>query len=170
MSTSAAKAGTIIGAAILLAFGAAGLRADDLATGISLYQQGKFAEAEKHFRSASGSDAGGYLAASLAKQRKFSEAESAAATVLKDSATNEMALAALGESLVAQKKYDDAIARMGTAIKAKADLPYAYYWRGQAYYGKKQPDRMVSDFETFLKLAPKAPEAATVQQLLAGLR
>jgi hypothetical protein len=29
---------------------------------------------------------------------------------------------------------------------------------------------MVSDFETFLKLAPSAPEAATVRQLLGALR
>mgnify|MGYP003522454285 CR=1 FL=1 len=31
-------------------------------------------------------------------------------------------------------------------------------------------DRMVADYETFLKLAPKAPEAPSVQQLLASFR
>ena len=90
--------------------------------------------------------------------------------MLQDAPAQEVAVAALGESLVGLKKYDDAVDRMNAAIKAKADAPYAYYWRGQAYYNKKQPDRMVSDFEAFLKLMPKAPEAATIQQLLAGLR
>ena len=55
------------------------------------------------------------------------------------------------------------------AIKRKADFAYAYFWRGQAYYGKKKADRMVSDFETFLKLAPKSPEAPIVRQLLSSL-
>ena len=54
-------------------------------------------------------------------------------------------------------------------IKRKADFAYAYFWRGQAYYGKKRADKMVSDFETFLKLAPKSPEAPIVRQLLSSL-
>ena len=53
--------------------------------------------------------------------------------------------------------------------KRKGDLAYAYFWRGQAYYGKKRADQMVSDFETFLKLAPKAPEAPVVRQLISSL-
>ena len=81
-----------------------------------------------------------------------------------------MAVAALGQSMVGQKRYDDAVARMTTAISAKRDLAYAYLWRGYAYYYKKQPDKMVGDFETFLKLAPAAPEATTVKQLLASIK
>ena len=165
-----ARLGVVFGTAVLLAAGA-GARADELSTGVALFQQGKFAEAESHLRNASGTDASAYLAAALARQKKFGEAEAAAKAALQDNAAaHEMAVAALGESLVGQKKHDEAVERMSTAVKARADLAYAYYWRGQAYYNKKQPDRMVGDFETFLKLAPKAPEAATVQQLLAGLR
>jgi regulator of sirC expression with transglutaminase-like and TPR domain len=59
---------------------------------------------------------------------------------------------------------------MSTALAARADLAYGYLWRGYAYYYKKQPDRMVGDFETFVKLAPTAPEAAAVKQQLAALR
>jgi TolA-binding protein len=58
---------------------------------------------------------------------------------------------------------------MSDAIKRKPDFAYAYFWRGQAYYGKKKADKMVSDFETFLKLAPKSPEAPIVRQLLSSL-
>jgi len=150
--------------------GSALVGADDLEAGISLYQQGKYAEAAAQLADAPGAEAKAYLAASLAKQKKYGEAESAAKAALADRATDELAVAALGESLVGQKKYDEAMDRMSAAIKGRADLAHAYYWRGQAYYSKKQPDRMVSDFETFLKLAPKAPEANSVRQLLSGLK
>lgn len=146
--------------------------AGELEDGIDLYRQGKFAEAEAKLRQASGPEAQGYLAASLAKQKKYEEAEGLAKGVLdvKENATQEMALAGLGESLVALKKYDEAIARLSAALEKKGDIAYAYFWRAQAYDKKGQAARMVADFEQFLKLAPKAPEAATVQALLQALR
>lgn len=143
---------------------------DDLQEGIALFQQGKFAEAESTLRRAEGPEANAYLAGSLARQRKYAEAEAPAKTALEANPAHEVAVAAIGESLVGQKKYDEAIARLTTAIGARADLPYAYFWRAQAFNGAKKADRMVADYETFLKLAPKAPEAASVQQLLASLR
>lgn len=147
-----------------------GAASADVQAGISLYQQGKYAEAEAQLAGAPGAEAKAYLAASQAKQKKYGEAEAAAKAALAERPTDELAVAALGDSLVGQKKYDEAIERMGSAIKGRADLAHAYYWRGHAYYNKKQPDRMVGDFETFLKLAPKAPEANSVRQLLAGLK
>lgn len=109
-------------------------------------------------------------AQSLARQKKFAEAEAPARQVLAACPTHPVGVAALGESLVGQKRYDDAITTMSAALAAKADLAYGYLWRGYAYYYKKQPDRMVGDFETFLKLAPTAPEAAAVKQQLAALK
>ena len=109
-------------------------------------------------------------ALSLARSQKYVEAEAAANAVLGTCPTQPVAVAALGQSVVAQKRYDDAVAKMTSAISAKRDLAYAYLWRGYAYYYKKQPDRMVGDFETFLKLAPAAPEANTVKQLLASIK
>ena len=73
------------------------------------------------------------------------------------------------ETLVGQRKFDEAITKMSDVIGRKPDLAYPYFWRGQAYYGKKKADRMVDDFQTFLKLAPKAPEAGVVRQLLSSL-
>src|SRR5712692_3186664 len=131
---------------------APGARADDkLQSAIALFQRGEYAKAEAAAREATGPDASTYRAA------------------LEANPTNEVALAALGESLVGQRKFDEAIEKMSDAIKRKADFAYAYFWRGQAYYGKKKADRMVSDFETFLKLAPKSPEAPIVRQLLSSL-
>lgn len=155
--------------AAALALPVAVVAADDLQSGIALYQKGEYARAEEVLRAASGPEASAYLAASLAKQKKYAEAEASARSALEANASHEVALAALGESLVGQRKFDEAIDKMSEAIKKKGDFAYAYYWRGQAYYGKKKADRMVEDFQTFLKLAPKAPEAPVVRQLLSSL-
>jgi tetratricopeptide (TPR) repeat protein len=143
--------------------------ADSLQAGIALFQQGEYAKAEAALRAATGPDASAYLAASLAKQKKYAEAEAPARAALEANPMHEVGLAALGESLVGQRKFDEAIDKMSDAIKRKADFAYAYFWRGQAYYGKKKADKMVEDFETFLKLAPKSPEAPIVRELLSKL-
>lgn len=157
-------------AAVVALAAAPGLQAGDLEDGIDLFRQGKYAEAEAKLRQAGGPEAQAYLAGSLAKQKKYGEAEGPAKAALDANATHEVAVAALGESLVGLKKYDDAIARLSDALGKKADLAYAYFWRGQAYDKKGQAARMVADYEQFLKLAPKAPEASTVRALLAALR
>jgi tetratricopeptide (TPR) repeat protein len=141
-----------------------------LQSGIALYQQARYAEAEAALRKATGPEASAYLAGSLAKQKRYAEAEAPAKTALAANPIHPVAVAALGESLAGQKKYDEAIARLSAALAAKNDLAYAYFWRAQSYYGKQQPDKMVGDFETFLKLMPNAPEAPSVKQLLASLR
>jgi len=144
-------------------------RTDDLQTAIALFQRGEYAKAEAALREATGPEASAYLAASLAKQKKYAEAEAPARAALEANPAHEVALAALGESLVGQHKFDEAVEKMTDAVKRKPDFAYAYFWRGQAYYGKKKADKMVSDFETFLKLAPKSPEAPIVRQLLSSL-
>ena len=143
---------------------------DDVQTGIAQYRSGNYAAAEATLRGASGPEASAYLAASLVKQKKYAEAEAPARAAVAASATHEVALAALGESLVGQKKFDEAITAMTAAISANADLAYPYFWRGQAYDNKKQTAKMAADYKEFLRLAPKAPEAPTVQAILASLR
>jgi len=145
-------------------------RAETLETGVAFYKQGKYADAERVFRSVEGLEARGYLAASLAHLNKFGEALPIAEDALKQQATQPMAAAALGNCLVGQQKYDDAIARLSAIIAADAKVAYAYFWRGQAYQHVGQTERMTEDFETFLRLAPDAPEAASVQQVLSSFR
>lgn len=144
--------------------------ADAVQTGIAQYKSGNYAAAEATLRGASGPEASAYLAASLVKQKKYADAEAPAKAAVAADATHEVALAALGESLVGQKKFDEAITAMTTAITANADLAYPYFWRGQAYDNKKQTAKMAADYQAFLRLAPKAPEAPTVQAILASLR
>jgi tetratricopeptide (TPR) repeat protein len=149
---------------------AAALPAGELEDGIDLFRQGKYAEAEAKLRQAQGPEAQAYLAGALAKQKKHGEAEGAAKAALQANPTQDVAVAALGESLVGQKKYDEAVTRLSEALGKRADLAYGYFWRAQAYDKKGQAARMVADYEQFLKLAPKAPEAGTVRALLSALR
>jgi tetratricopeptide (TPR) repeat protein len=143
---------------------------DDLQDGIALFREGKYAEAEARLRGVDGAEARAYLAGSLARQKKHAEAEAPARAALEANPTHEVAVAALGESLVAQKKYDEAINALTAAIGKRDDLAYAYFWRGQAFDKKNQAARMVADYQAFLRLAPKAPEAASVQAVLSALR
>jgi tetratricopeptide (TPR) repeat protein len=144
--------------------------AANLDSGIALYNQAKYAEAEQVFRSLQGNDARAYLAAALARQTKYAEAQPHAEAVLEANAGHSVAVAALGNCLVGLQKYDDAIARLGAVIDANGSIAYAYFWRGQAYQHVKQTERMSADFEAFLRLAPNAPEAASVKQVLSSLR
>jgi tetratricopeptide (TPR) repeat protein len=144
--------------------------AQRLQEAIAFFQQGRYAEAEGLLRGLSGAEASAYLAASLAKQKRYAEAEAPGIAALSADPGHALAAGALGEALVSQRKYDDAINRMSGVLGVKPDVAYAYFWRGQAYYAKKMPDKMVADFNTFLTLAPNAPEAQTVRALLASLR
>jgi tetratricopeptide (TPR) repeat protein len=164
------SAGRTLAAVLLAATAAVSGFADDVQDGIALFREGKFAEAEARLRGADGAEAKAYLAGSLARQKKYADAEAPARAALEANATHEVAVAALGEALVGQKKYDEAIERMTAAIGKKDDLAYAYLYRGQAYDKKNQAARMVADYQAFLRLAPKAPEAASVQAVLSALR
>ena len=144
--------------------------AGDLQQAIALYQQGKYADAESALAGVAGPEASAYRAASMAKQKKHAAAEPEAKAAVEALPTNDVAVAALGESLVGLKKYDEAATRLEAALAKREDIAYAHYWLGHTYYNKKQTDKMILHFDRFLKLAPKAPEAVSVQQLLAGLR
>jgi tetratricopeptide (TPR) repeat protein len=139
-------------------------------TAIDLYNSGKYVEAEAALRDNPDLRARAYRAASLAKLRRYAEAEALAKQVLDAQPTDDMAVAALGGALVGQGKYDEAVARLTTALQVRPDLAYAYYWRGQAYDKLKKTPSMADDFQAFLRLAPNAPEAKLVQAVLAGLR
>jgi tetratricopeptide (TPR) repeat protein len=155
--------------AVIAGVGVAAM-AQDVAQGIALYNEGRYAEAEPVLRAADGTEAHAYLAATLERLARHAEAEAEANAALQGDPVHPVAVAALGESLVVQNKLDDAIARLSTALGAKADLAYAYYWRGQAYQRTKQIARMVEDYQSFLKLQPDAPEAPALKVLLAGFR
>ena len=151
-------------------------QADPVQQGIALYQQGRYQEAANVLHSASGPEADAYRGASLAKLKRYAEAEAPSAAALVENGIHPVAAAGLGEALVGQKKYDDAVARMSSVIDGyaeredKANAAYAFYWRGQAHYAKRETARAIEDFQVFVQLAPNAPETQTIRQLLASLR
>lgn len=71
---------------------------------------------------------------------------------------------------VLKKQYKDAVPQLETAIKHDAENAYAYYYAGLAYSNTKRPDKMVESFNNFLRLEPKAPEAAKVRSFLKSSR
>jgi len=70
---------------------------------------------------------------------------------------------------MAKQNYQAAIADLDAAIALKVDNAYAYYYAGLAYSALKRQDKMVQSFQTFLKLAPDAPEASRVRSLLRSI-
>jgi tetratricopeptide (TPR) repeat protein len=162
-----------LGGTILISMGlaAGAAEAQDVAQGIALYNEGRYAEAEPVLRAAAeATEARAYLAATLVRLGRYADAEAQAKATLEAEPAQPVAVRALGEALVKQEKLDEAIARMSAALGAKNDLAYAYYWRGQAYQRNKQIARMVEDYQAFLRLEPKAPEAPAVKVLLGGLQ
>lgn len=149
---------------------AAAVPPDTTQAGVKLYNEQKYAEAEAALASSSTAEGLAYLAASLVRQGKHAAAEAPALSAIEKQPTHPIAVSALGESLVRQEKFTQVIERMSAAIAKNDQLAYAYYWRAQGYSKIKQPARMVDDFEAFLSLAPEAPEAATIKQLLASFR
>jgi tetratricopeptide (TPR) repeat protein len=145
--------------------------AQGVETGITLYKEGRFTEAEPVLRAAvEGTEARAWLGATLVRLGRHAEAEAEAKLALGADPVQPVAVRALGEALVMQEKLDETITRMTAALAAKNDLAYAYYWRGQAYQRNKQIARMVDDYQAFLRLEPEAPEAPALKVLLGSLR
>jgi len=143
---------------------------DSTQEGITLYRQGRYAEAEAVLARSTGGTARAWLAATRVRLGRFAEAEAPALEALRASPADPVAAAALGEALVRQGKLDEAITRLSEVLRVDAALPYAHYWRGQAYQRRQQVARMAEDYRAFLELAPNAPEAPAVGAVLDGLR
>ena len=75
-----------------------------------------------------------------------------------------------GAMKLAQRNYQGAVDDLNIALSRKPDNAYANYYAGLAWNGLKKPDKMVESFQTFLKLAPNAPEAERVKSLLRSVR
>ena len=119
-------------------------------------------EAEAALRRASGAEASAYLAGSLVKQRKYADAEAPAKAALEANAH------ARGRGGRARRVPGgpEEVRRGGRRGCRPPIAAPGRTWRTPTSGARrpiqrsKKADRMVADYETFLKLAPKAPEAA----------
>ncbi len=64
---------------------------------------------------------------------------------------------------------DNAIVNFKKAIEINPQNAYAHYNLGMAYYKKNQKDLTINHLNIFLQLAPTAPEAPQVKNLLAQI-
>ena len=74
-----------------------------------------------------------------------------------------------GLALSAAQNMGDAAAAFQKASDLDPTWSYAHYYAGIAYSKVKRADLTASHFQTFLKLAPQAPERGEVQSILRTL-
>jgi tetratricopeptide (TPR) repeat protein len=76
----------------------------------------------------------------------------------------------LGKSLGYINNFAGSAAAFEQAALLDANQAYAYYYAGLAYNQAKRVDLMARNFETFLRLAPTAPERARVESIMRTIR
>lgn len=76
----------------------------------------------------------------------------------------------LGAVAFRQNNFQRAAEAFGQSVQLKPDLAYGHYYAGMAFQRLKQTPKMSEHLETFLKLAPDAPERAMVSSMLRTLR
>ena len=69
-----------------------------------------------------------------------------------------------------QSRFQDAANAFGRSTEIKPDLAYAHYYAGIAHQRLKEIPKMAEHLEYFIKLAPEAPERATVTSILRTVR
>ena len=76
----------------------------------------------------------------------------------------------LGAAASRQNNFQQAAAAFGRAVELKPDFAYGHYYAGLANQRLKQIAKMSEHLETFMRLAPDAPERAAVAAILRTLR
>ena len=76
----------------------------------------------------------------------------------------------LGRVYALQQQYERAAAAFDAAIEADRYFAYAYYFAGMSYRQIRQIDQMAIRFESFMKLAPEAPERPRVEAMMRTIR
>jgi tetratricopeptide (TPR) repeat protein len=69
-----------------------------------------------------------------------------------------------------QKDFQGGVADLEEAVELDPGRAYSHYYLGLAYNGLKRPDKMAEELQTFLKLAPNAPDADKVRSVLKAFR
>jgi len=76
----------------------------------------------------------------------------------------------LGRVLEAAGDNAGAADAFAKAAESDPQMAYAQYYAGRNYYEAKRIDRMAVYFESFLKLAPNAPERPAVESIMRTVR
>lgn len=118
----------------------------------------------------------------LLNQKKFTEAETQLRQVLAKNNALPTAHMYLGMALISLSrdektkqfdaaKYTEAQKEFEIAVSTgKEEVAQAHRYLGGIYWGNKEYKRAADEFETYLKLAPKAPDAEKLRAIIADLR
>jgi len=109
--------------------------------GIALFEKRDFAEAESHLR-------------------KAAQKQSAAPTPR----------FYLGLILLGRREMEGAERELKAAASAGGGIAVAHYYLGGIYWGRQEYGRAADELETYLRLAPAAPDAARVRATIKELR
>jgi len=75
-----------------------------------------------------------------------------------------------GIVLMSRREYGDAMEAFNKATELDPGFAAAHYYAGLASYRAKRVDLMANHFETFVRLAPNAPERPEVESILRTVR
>jgi tetratricopeptide (TPR) repeat protein len=114
--------------------------------------------------------AGGCIAVAFATTACGSGARSTPRTAPAQAPVETASECEAGQLAFERRDFATAAAAFDECIKANPTLAYSYYRAGLAYYEINRPDLMITRFETFVRLAPDAPERAQVESILSTAR
>ncbi|MET0645018.1 MAG: tetratricopeptide repeat protein [Pyrinomonadaceae bacterium] len=103
--------------------------------------------------------------------RRPAEAEEQFRKVIKKNAASPWARLYLGMILLGRREFGEAEHEFQQSIKLGGDsAPRAHYYLGGLYWEMKEYKRAADELETYLKLAPSAPEAERLRSTIKELR
>ncbi len=107
----------------------------------------------------------------LTQKKEFAEAEKQLRGALKRLDKSAAGHLYLGISLIGLKNFDAAEGELQHAVKLGGEqMAEAHKYLGGIYWGRKEYKRAADELETYLKLAPKAPDAERMRATIKTLR
>jgi tetratricopeptide (TPR) repeat protein len=107
----------------------------------------------------------------LLEKREFAAAEVELRKALKINDASRHAHLYLGITLISLQNYDEAEQELKRASTTGGDsISLAHYYLGGLYWRKEDYQRAVTELETYLRLAPNAPNAERVRETIKQLR
>ncbi len=107
-----------------------------------------------------------YLGAALVRQKKFDPALKALRLAVRGGFDEAMVNHQIGFMYLLQQKWQEAKDAFDVGLKVNPRFAPMYYWRAMAWDKLGRKDNMLLDFDQFVKLAPKAPEASKARAVL----
>jgi tetratricopeptide (TPR) repeat protein len=107
----------------------------------------------------------------LLNKKEFSKAEAELRQALKKNDSAPTTHLYLGITLVSLRNLDEAEKELQRAVSLGGkEMSLAHYYLGGVYWGRREYKRAADELETYLQLAPQAPDAERVRKTIQELR